>query len=80
MAAPAEKKRGFWTELLLGPINLVSDGPKSSNADPALKKAVKCDMCKDLAGGPACVRACPTGAADRVSPQTFVELVTARSK
>ena len=80
MAAPAEKKRGFWTELLLGPINLVSDGPKSSNADPALKKAVKCDMCKDLAGGPACVRACPTGAADRVSPQTFVELVTARSE
>ena len=80
MAAPAEKKRGFWTELLLGPINLVSDGSKSSNADPALKKAVKCDMCKDLAGGPACVRACPTGAADRVSPQTFVELVTARSK
>lgn len=80
MAAPAEKKRGFWTELLLGPINFVSDGSKSSNADPALKKAVKCDMCKDLAGGPACVRACPTGAADRVSPQTFVELVTARSK
>ena len=38
------------------------------------KYAVKCDMCKDLSGGPACVRACPTGAAMRVSPERFVEL------
>jgi len=38
------------------------------------KKAVKCDMCKDLAGGPACVRACPTGAALRMSPAEFVNL------
>ncbi|MEE8427302.1 MAG: cyclic nucleotide-binding domain-containing protein [Woeseiaceae bacterium] len=40
----------------------------------AIKKAVKCDMCKDLAGGPACVRACPTGAALRMSPSEFVHL------
>ena len=38
------------------------------------KKAVKCDMCKDLSGGPACVRACPTGAAIRMSPSEFVTL------
>lgn len=36
------------------------------------KKAVKCDMCKDLKAGPACVRACPTGAALRVSPESFL--------
>jgi Fe-S-cluster-containing hydrogenase component 2 len=36
------------------------------------KKAVKCDMCKDLPGGAACVRACPTGAAIRVSPGQFL--------
>jgi CRP-like cAMP-binding protein/thioredoxin reductase len=36
------------------------------------KKAVKCDMCKDLPGGAACVRACPTGAAIRVSPEQFL--------
>jgi len=40
----------------------------------SMKKAVKCDMCKDLSGGPACVRACPTGAAIRLSPAEFVNL------
>jgi CRP-like cAMP-binding protein/Fe-S-cluster-containing hydrogenase component 2/thioredoxin reductase len=39
------------------------------------KKAVKCDMCKDLSGGPACVRACPTGAAIRIGPEGFMDLV-----
>ncbi len=42
--------------------------------ETAIKKAVKCDMCKDLSGGPACVRACPTGAALRMSPPEFVTL------
>lgn len=36
------------------------------------KKAVKCDMCRDIIGGAACVRACPTGAAFRVSPEEFL--------
>lgn len=37
--------------------------------DQAIKLAVKCDMCKDIEGGAACVRACPTGAAIRVGPE-----------
>jgi Fe-S-cluster-containing hydrogenase component 2 len=37
------------------------------------KHAVKCDMCQGIAGGPACVRACPTGAAIRVEPSRFIE-------
>ena len=44
------------------------------DADSSAKKAVKCDMCKDLSGGPACVRSCPTGAALRMSPDEFVNL------
>ncbi len=40
----------------------------------AVKTAVKCDMCKDLGSGPACVRACPTGAAIRVSPEKFLQM------
>ena len=43
---------------------------------PAVKKevAVKCDLCRDVRGGPACVRSCPTGAAIRLSPQTPEDL------
>ncbi|MEP7155293.1 MAG: cyclic nucleotide-binding domain-containing protein [Betaproteobacteria bacterium] len=45
--------------------------PKSKDKTLA-KKAVKCDMCKDIKGGAACVRSCPTGAALRVSPEKFL--------
>ncbi len=38
------------------------------------KKAIKCDMCSGIDGGPACVRACPTGAALRVSPEAFLSV------
>lgn len=39
---------------------------------PEAKLAIKCDMCSGIDGGPACVRACPTGAAIRVSPDKFL--------
>ncbi|MBA4007764.1 MAG: oxidoreductase [Erythrobacter sp.] len=39
---------------------------------PKAKQAIKCDMCSGIDGGPACVRACPTGAAIRVSPDKFL--------
>lgn len=42
------------------------------------KKAVKCDMCKNLPSGPACVNACPTGAALRVSPERFLRYAQAQ--
>ncbi|MCA1750064.1 MAG: cyclic nucleotide-binding domain-containing protein, partial [Parasphingopyxis sp.] len=38
------------------------------------KVAVKCDMCAGIRGGPACVRACPTGAAIRVAPEEFLSV------
>jgi Fe-S-cluster-containing hydrogenase component 2 len=31
-------------------------------------------MCSGKKGGPACVRACPTGAAIRVSPENFLSV------
>jgi CRP-like cAMP-binding protein/thioredoxin reductase/Fe-S-cluster-containing hydrogenase component 2 len=40
------------------------------------KKAVKCDMCAGISGGPACVRACPTGAAIRVAPEQFLSVAS----
>jgi CRP-like cAMP-binding protein/Fe-S-cluster-containing hydrogenase component 2/thioredoxin reductase len=46
---------------------------RKKNGDPdAAKQAIKCDMCSGIGGGPACVRACPTGAAIRVSPDKFL--------
>ena len=46
-----------------------------ANAEPGIekpKKAIKCDMCSGIEGGPACVRAWPTGAAIRVAPEQFL--------
>jgi Fe-S-cluster-containing hydrogenase component 2/CRP-like cAMP-binding protein len=72
------KKPSLWKWFLFG------DGPGPgepshewayANADPASKKqkrAVKCDMCSGIEGGPSCVRACPTGAAIRVAPEEFL--------
>lgn len=56
---PGEPPKG-WTEKRVAP------------ATP--KRAVKCDMCAGIAGGPACVRACPTGAAIRVAPEALLSV------
>jgi cGMP-dependent protein kinase 2 len=50
---------------------------KKENSDPAVSKqskAIKCDMCSGIEGGPACVSACPTGAAIRVGPEQFLSV------
>ncbi len=48
---------------------------KLEKQDPERPKfAIKCDMCSGIEGGPACVRACPTGAAIRVSPEKFLSV------
>jgi Fe-S-cluster-containing hydrogenase component 2 len=57
-------------DLLLGKTG---GGKRSGPTEAAPQKAVKCDMCKELVGGAACVRACPTGAAIRVSPEQFAD-------
>jgi CRP-like cAMP-binding protein/thioredoxin reductase/ferredoxin-like protein FixX len=66
----------FWSWLLLGIGQKPGKAGEVKVDENAIKQAVKCDMCKDLGGGPACVRACPTGAAMRLSPEDFVDLVS----
>lgn len=39
------------------------------------KKAVKCDLCTGIQGGPRCVEACPTGAATRQSAEVLFRKV-----
>ncbi|MCW5729879.1 MAG: cyclic nucleotide-binding domain-containing protein [Alphaproteobacteria bacterium] len=79
MAAPPPDKPGLFSWLLFG----LGYGPGEDkrlrkvhheNVDKYGKHAVKCDMCKDIEGGAACVRACPTGAAIRVDPKQFLSL------
>jgi Fe-S-cluster-containing hydrogenase component 2 len=71
MAVQKPPKRGgglVWTLFGLG----AAPGQRQPDVDEnALKKAVKCDLCKGRDGGPACVRACPTGAAIRVAPERY---------
>jgi Fe-S-cluster-containing hydrogenase component 2 len=80
MAATPPKKPGLLSWLLFG----FGSGPGEDHSEEAHRKAtggkhaVKCDMCQDVRGGPACVRACPTGAAIRVNPQQFIEVVHER--
>jgi Fe-S-cluster-containing dehydrogenase component/thioredoxin reductase/CRP-like cAMP-binding protein len=55
------------------------DRLRGRRAAEAPKLAVKCDMCKDLSSGPACVNACPTGAAIRIHAEDVVSLARARA-
>lgn len=79
MDARPPKKPGLLSWMLFG------SGPGPGEASQAWRKkeaakegteqpkvAIKCDMCSGIEGGPACVRACPTGAAIRVAPEKFL--------
>ncbi|MDB5978109.1 MAG: 4Fe-4S dicluster protein [Nevskia sp.] len=70
MGVETKSQPSLWRWLVFGGREPGTEGPKV-HKDVA-KKAAKCDMCKGLPGGPACVRACPTGAALRVSPESLL--------
>ena len=80
MDKPPPPKPGLLSWMFFG----AGPGPGEPDADwkkkhakggaDTAKTAIKCDMCKGKAGGPACVRACPTGAAIRVSPENFLSV------
>jgi cGMP-dependent protein kinase 2 len=79
MEAVPPKKPGLLSWLFFGAHRPGPGEPSKKwsykNAEPGVekaKKAIKCDMCSGIEGGPACVRACPTGAAIRVSPEAFL--------
>lgn len=85
MATPPEEKFNLFSWLLFGkgpgPGEEVAYAAQHGPADGAstgqkIKQAVKCDMCKGIEGGASCVRACPTGAAARVSPEEFMTLAS----
>ena len=70
-----------------GVIQLAEVAPKTSFLSrigrraqkEVAKTAVKCDSCASLKGGPACVRACPTGAAIRIHAEDVLKLAKQRA-
>ncbi len=81
MVYEAPKKPGLLAWLLAGAgpgMGEQMDYLPTEAAKAKGKKAVKCDACISVAHGPACVKACPTGAAIRIGPEQYVDLVEAR--
>ena len=68
---PQRKRPGLIGWLMFG-IGSEPGLEKGAKDETRPKKAVKCDMCTGLSKGPACVDACPTGAALRVGPEQFL--------
>jgi len=68
MAERRDYRRPNLLQLLLG-----RRPPPAATGEVGMK-AVKCDMCRGIVGGAACVRACPTGAAFRASPEEFLAM------
>ena len=78
MEYEAPPKPGLFSWLLFG----AGPGPgqelgfqKSAKSKGGAKRAVKCDACMNLESGPACVSACPTGAAFRMSPNPISQII-----
>ncbi len=80
MAAVPPKKPSLLSWLAFGAGPGPGEAPKEwvesqkRGGEEPPKLAVKCDMCAGIKGGPACVRACPTGAAMRISPKEYVKI------
>ena len=75
LSAAPRKRGNLLTWLLFGL------GDKPGERKPAQKSkenkevARKCDLCEDVHGGPACVRACPTGAIIRIGPDGLIKKI-----
>ncbi len=74
MGVESKSRPSLWRWMLFGGKEPGAADHGHHHHGDAPKKAAKCDMCKGLRGGPACVRACPTGAAKRVSPEQFLRV------
>jgi Fe-S-cluster-containing hydrogenase component 2 len=83
MVYEAPKRPGLWSWVLFATGSGPGEQPDykaSQAAKEKGKKAVKCDACVSVSGGPACVRACPTGAAIRIGPEQYIDLVEERKR
>ena len=67
----AERTLFDWLTGLLGFDGAGGAAGGGQRVDAGRTVAVKCDLCREIHGGPACVRSCPTGAALRLEPEQY---------
>jgi Fe-S-cluster-containing hydrogenase component 2/thioredoxin reductase/CRP-like cAMP-binding protein len=83
MAYEAPPKPGLLSWLMFGKgpgVGEEHDYHPSAAAKAKGKKATKCDACSTVDNGPACVKACPTGAAMRIGPAQYLDLADQRRR
>jgi Fe-S-cluster-containing hydrogenase component 2/thioredoxin reductase/CRP-like cAMP-binding protein len=83
MAYEAPRKPGLLSWLLFGNgpgVGEERDYHPTDQAKSKGKKATKCDACSSVENGPACVKACPTGAAMRIGPAQYLDLADQRRR
>ena len=81
MVYQAPPKPGLLSWLMFGAGSGPGEAPgyaPTAKAKEGGKKAVKCDACISVENGPACVKACPTGAAVRIGPAQYPDLLEER--
>jgi Fe-S-cluster-containing hydrogenase component 2 len=74
MGSETKDRPSLWMWMLLG-LGRAPGSEVHAKGKDVIKKAVKCDMCHGRAEGPACVQACPTGAALRMGPEDFFSVL-----
>ncbi|MFV0472919.1 MAG: cyclic nucleotide-binding domain-containing protein [Pikeienuella sp.] len=69
MSALPAPKGGLLSWLLFGGKYGPGEAAKPKKSKENKEMSRKCDLCRDIDGGPSCVRACPTGAVIRMGPE-----------
>ncbi len=69
LSALPPPKTGLFSWLLFGGSYGPGEAAKPKKSKENKELARKCDLCSGVDGGPACVRACPTGAVIRMGPE-----------
>lgn len=72
LSAKPKKRGNILTWLLFGAGDAPGERAKPVKSKENKEVARKCDLCETVTGGPACVRACPTGAVIRIGPEQLL--------
>ncbi|MEM7670125.1 MAG: cyclic nucleotide-binding domain-containing protein, partial [Pseudomonadota bacterium] len=75
LSALPVKRGNLLTQLLFGWGDAPGEREPAKKSKENKEVARKCDLCEGVTGGPACVRACPTGAVLRTGPESLFDRI-----